>query len=36
MVRKPQVSAAMHGAEIMVQCSQNDSEQILCINTPVL
>ena len=32
MVRKPQVSAAIHGAEIMVQCSQNDSEQITLLH----
>ena len=28
----PQVSATVHGAEIMVQCSRNDSEQITLLH----
>ena len=32
MVKEPQVSVSMQGAEIMVQCSQSDSEQITLLH----
>ena len=32
MVKDPTMSAAIHDAEIMMQCSQNDSKQITLLD----